>query len=102
MKIISDFRSFTDAKLDLTPHFIFCNPSLFDFGDPDHVSEVFEDKMEEYQIQSLIFTTLSLERFCLVTKEKQKQAYKGQLKKDQDWKHYKGSIGDELESFEQN
>ena len=38
-------------------------------------------------------------RWNLVTKEKVKKAYKGELKNDEDWKYYKGSINDDLERF---
>ena len=40
-----------------------------------------------------------MSRWNLITKEKQKQAYKGELKDYDDWKRYNGSIGDDLESF---
>ena len=42
---------------------------------------------------------LRMERLKLVTKEKVKKAYKGELKNDEDWKRYKGSINDDLERF---
>ena len=35
----------------------------------------------------------------LVTKEKVKKAYKGELKNDEDWEMYEGSINDDLERF---
>ena len=35
----------------------------------------------------------------LITKEKVKKAYKGELKKDKDWERYEGSINDDLEGF---
>ena len=38
-------------------------------------------------------------RLNLVTKEKAKKAYKGELKNDPDWKYYEGSINDDLERF---
>ena len=42
---------------------------------------------------------LYMERLNLVTKEKVKKAYKGQLKNDEDWEYYEGSINDDLERF---
>ena len=35
----------------------------------------------------------------LVTKEKVKKAYKGELRNDEDWKDYEGSFNDDLERF---
>ena len=55
--------------------------------------------MKKYGISSLVLTELVMRRRCLITKEKQKQAYKGKLKNDSDWNHYEGSINDDLESF---
>ena len=42
---------------------------------------------------------LYMERLNLVTKEKVKKAYKGELKNDKNWKYYEGSINDDLEEF---
>ena len=64
-------------------------------------------KMKENEIQSCSgwLTHLSMQRLHLITKEKQIQAYKGQLKNEEewgvidDWDVYNGSIGDDLESF---
>ena len=55
--------------------------------------------MKKYGISSLVFTELKMYRKCLITKEKQKLAYKGELKNDNDWKLCEGSINDDLESF---
>ena len=55
--------------------------------------------MKEYEIPSLVLTGLEMYRRCLITKEKQKQAYKGELKNEFNWDRYQGSINDDLESF---
>ena len=57
--------------------------------------------MREYEIQSFTgwLTSLWMSRRNLITKEKQKQVYKGQLKNEDEWDVYNGSIGDDLESF---
>ena len=38
-------------------------------------------------------------RYNLITEEKTKKAYKGELKNDPDWKYYEGSINDDLEKL---
>ena len=58
--------------------------------------------MKKYGLQSFIFTTLRMERLYLITKETSKAAYEGKLKNKWDWKYYKGSINDDLESFLNN
>ena len=40
-----------------------------------------------------------MDRLNLITKEKAKKAYKGELKNDPDWEDYEGSINDDLERF---
>ena len=40
-----------------------------------------------------------MERLNLITREKAKKAYKGELKNDEDWEMYEGSINDDLERF---
>jgi len=55
--------------------------------------------MRKYGIQSSILTMLNMLRYYLVTKEKVKKAYKGELKNDEDWEDYEGSINDDLEKF---
>ena len=42
---------------------------------------------------------MNMLRSNLITKEKVKKAAEGKLKDDEDWKHYKGSINDDLERF---
>ena len=42
---------------------------------------------------------LYMERLNLITKEKVKKAYKGELKNESFWKDYEGSINDDLERF---
>ena len=95
--IIDDgFKSISYFKnADLMPHFIYCGNF--------HNSEGFEyqclEKMKKYGIQSAILTSLRMLRQKLVTKEKVKLAYKGKLKNDEGWGHFKGSINDDLETF---
>ena len=55
--------------------------------------------MRKYGIQSSILTMLRMWRLNLMTKEKVKKAYKGELKNDEDWEDYEGSINDDLERF---
>ena len=55
--------------------------------------------MRKYGIQASILTMLYMERLHLVTKEKVKKAYKGELKNDGDWINEKIFINDDLERF---
>lgn len=55
--------------------------------------------MQKYGFQSSVLLNLSMTREKLITKEKSKQAYKGELKNDEDWKYFEGSINDDLETF---
>ena len=90
---------------DMMPHFIYC------FGDDwfDEFDKIFKrlksiilKKMREYGIPSSILTFLIMARRNLITKEKAKEAAEGKLKNDPDWKNYKGSINDDLDSFVNN
>ena len=74
-------------------HVIYCGEYSYIFHD------TCLDKMKKYGMQSLILTSLSMIRKNLITKEKSKQAYKGELKNDEDWKYFEGSINDDLETF---
>ena len=82
--------------MPLNLHVIYC-------GQYHAPSYVFEDicleKMQKYGIQSSVLTRLSMVKEKLITKEKSKQAYKGELKYDEDWKYFEGSINDDLETF---
>ena len=107
------FDSYFDAGLkffsdlgynDLTPHFIFCQ-RYFRYPEMKEMlkkKKKMLKKMKKYGIPSLVLTALEMYRRCLITKEKQKQAYKGKLKNDNDWGFYEGSINDDLESFFNN
>jgi len=95
VKSISDF-----GKDDLMPHFIYCG--IHYFGPEERIEklkEIILTIMRKYGIQSAIMTMLDMSRMNLVTKEKVKKAYKGELKNDEDWKDYEGSINDDLERF---
>ena len=64
---------------------------------------MFLSKMKKYGIQAAILTVLTMERKNLITKEKQKEAFKGKLYtklyKFKDWENFHGSINDDLELF---
>ena len=84
---------------DMMPHFIFCQNSLIFRIHLENVQKIILKKMQEYGIQSLIFTVLEMVRHNLITKEKSKLAAEGKLKNDRDWPNYNGSINDDLDSF---
>ena len=91
-------KSISDSgKDDLMPHFIYCG--LYYIGRRKQLEKIFLTKMREYGIQSSILTMLDMARLNLVTKEKVKKAYKGELKNELLWKNYEGSINDDLERF---
>ena len=78
------------------PHFIYCGEDYFR---NENIKDFILTKMRKYGIQSSILTTLNMERWKLVTKEKVKKAAEGKLKNHADWKYYKESINDDLERF---
>ena len=94
VKSISDF-----GKDDLMPHFIYCGDYYLYGEQIKKLKEIILTKMRKYGIQLSILTMLSMMRMNLVTKETVKKAYKGELKNEQDWRNYEGSINDDLERF---
>ena len=91
-------------NIDYTPHFIFCTDHSHPFRT---LIEIFKRKWDEHGFQPLILTILFMNRLNLITKEKQKLAYKGQLKgtsilDEEFWNNCEGSINDDLESFLRN
>ena len=69
---------------DLMPHFIFCDNSTA-INPPTFVlplEELIFTRMKKYGIISLLLTILGMNRMNLVTKEKSKQAYRGNLKNE--------------------
>ena len=94
VKSISDF-----GKDDLMPHFIYCGVYYFCGEGQETLKEIILTKMKKYGIQSSILTMMFMERWNLVTKEKVKKLYKGELKNEPDWELYVGSINDDLERF---
>ena len=98
------------------PHFIYCGDFIA-YEDEEvrsigylnqqireRIKEIFLEKMREYKIRSSVLTMLFMERSHLITKEKVKRAYKGELKNDDDWNitrqiSVEGSIHDDLEGF---
>ena len=86
------------GKDDLLPHFIYSGYYLFN-TDELKFREILLTKMKNYGIQSAVLTQLGMLRFKLITKETVKKAYKGTMKDDEDWKYFKGSINDDLETF---
>ena len=77
------------------PLFIYCG--TFDQYDHAKLKEIFLRKMNKYEIKSSILTILKMWRRNLITKEKVKKAYRGELKNYKDWEIYEGSISDDLE-----
>jgi len=92
VKSISDF-----GEDDLKPHFIYCGYHYH--GNGEELKGIILTKMRKYGTQSSILTMLYMWRYNLVTKEKVKKAYKGELKNDEDWENEEGSINDDLERF---
>ena len=91
VKTISRFGN--DAMM---PHFLYCaNIPVF-----ANLEELILVALRKYGIRSAILTTLSLERYELITKEKSKAAYAGKLKNY--WWNENGSITEDLESFLNN
>ena len=86
------------GKNDMMPHFIYCY-SDYHYNDEHKLKSCILKKMQKYGIQSSILTTLRMSRANLISKEKSKQAAEGKLKNDPDWKDFKESINDDLESF---
>ena len=89
-------------KNDMMAHFIYCYDDYYRYGPYElfkKLKEIFLKKMRAYEIPSSILTTLHMFRLKLITKEKSKEAAEGKLKNDPDWKNYKGSINDDLDSF---
>ena len=90
-KIMSD-----SGNDELMPHFIYCGFHYLDFT---KLKEIFLNKMRKYGINSSILTMLWMSRVHLMTKEKVKKAYKGELTNDEAWKDIELSINDNLELF---
>ena len=98
VKALSDF-----GKDDLLSHFIYCGLHYSWKGKTvSWLKEIFLTKMKKYEIESATLTLLEMWRWKLVTKETVKKAYQGKLKNDEDWKRYKRSVGDNLETFFHN
>ena len=93
------FKSILDFGDDnLIPHFIYCGSYYWN----EKLKEMFLARMKIYGIQSSVLTMFYIGRGHLITQEKTKMAYDGKLKNDEDWKRYKGSMNDDLESFFEN
>ena len=86
------------GRNDMMPHFIYCYSDYY-YNDEHKLKSCILKKMQKYGIQSSILTALRMDRANLISKEKSKQAAEGKLKNDRDWKDYKKSINDDLESF---
>ena len=86
-----DFR-----KNDMMPHFIYCYSDYY-YNDEHKLKSCILKKMQKYEIQSSILTTLRMSRANLISKEKSKQAAEGKLKNEPAWKDFKESINDDLE-----
>ena len=96
VKLMSEY-----GNNQLMPHFIYCKAST-DFGE-EMMKLMFLSKMKKYGIPAAILTVLTMSRKNLITKEKQKEAFKGKLYtklyKFKDWENFHGSINDDLELF---
>ena len=93
MKALVDY-----GKNDLLPHIIYCKGDYF-YGGEKTLEEIILAKMYEHGIQSSIITELKMIRKNLITKEIADAAAEGMLKNNAEWKHYEGSINDDIESL---
>ena len=87
------------GQVDLMPHFIYCGWHYFE---PDRVPKfrkMFLDDMKTYGFQSSLLTMMFMWRRNLITKEKAKEASKGNLINDEEWKNQEMSINDDLTNF---
>ena len=91
------------GKNDMMPHFIYCRGDdyYFNIEQFKFFEETILIKMQKYGIQSSIFTTLTMNRLNLITKEKSKEAAQGKLENNLG-EFFKGSINDDLDSFVKN
>ena len=102
---------------DIMPHFIYCNfdseiacrmvmpwPTVQEWREftDKELRGIIMKKMREFGIQSSILTTIKMTRKHLITKEKEEEAAEGKLKNDPEWRLYKGSINEDLDSFMNN
>ena len=85
------------GKNDMMPHFVYCFEDYIFFE--EKLKQIILKKVQKYGISSSIVTMLTMSRINLITKEKSKEAAKGELKNDPAWKDYEGSINDDLDSF---
>ena len=83
-----------------TPHFIYCG-EFYSWQDESigNLKKKVLMKMRKYHIPASILTILKMERWCLVTKETVKDAYKGKLLNDRAWSRQNQSVNDDLEAF---
>ena len=73
-------KSMSNLGKNMIPHFIYCG-SYFNWK--QYLTKIREKLlkfMKQYGIQSCFLTALVMTRRHLITKEKMKQAYKGELK----------------------
>ena len=84
---------------DMMPHLIWCFGYFIWDEKFEIIKKIILKKMQEYGIQSSLFTMLNMVRENLITKEKSKQGAEGKLKHELYWEVYKGSINDDLDSF---
>lgn len=84
------------GKDDLEPHFIYSGDYWWR---DDELKKIFLNKMRIYGIHSATLTLIYKYRLNLITKEKMKQAYKGELINDENWKNKKMCVNDDLETF---
>ena len=98
-EIDAGMKAMIDSGNDyLQPHFLYCKGDYF-YGEEKTLKEIILAKISEHGIQSSIVTELKMIRKNLITKEIVDAAAEGKLKNKAEWKPYKGSINDDLESF---
>ena len=97
VKLISQSQKSDIENESFVSHFIYC--SNWHYVNEKDFKKLFLKKMKKYDIHASILTILLMQRNYLITKEKQKLAYDGKLKNEREWRHYEGSVNDDLESF---
>ena len=93
-------KSFYKKYEGSTPHFIYSG-EFYSWQDESikNLKNKVLMKMRKYNIRASILTILKMKRWCLVTKETVKNAYKGKLLNDRAWSRQQQSVNDDLEAF---
>ena len=94
------YAAVESAKEELEPHFIYCG--WYYQNRIQKFQIMFLTKMKRYGIKSCKVIMVWMYRLNVITKEKAKQASKGKLENDADWRAEKNSVNDDLENFFNN